>query len=131
MNIPALGCPIAEHDPIKIVIGLTLCDKCFEIEKPRNFLSVELRHAITRQTIGRATPDFNRAWLVKIPFDSPDWKALKETARCLWKVDDVEKKIVTGCGNFITRESSIKEVMNFKFHFCGFCGKPLKFEGEH
>lgn len=83
LNVPAMGCPIPEHEPIKLVLGLVLCDKHFKDEKPENFFSADsgiksiIRDQLAmqgwQQCVKFAEPDFKRAFLSAVPFDDPNW----------------------------------------------------------
>lgn len=78
LNVPAVGCPIAEHEPIRIVIGLQLCDKHLAEAKAADFFGTDSRLEQTVRILasGKAEPDFNRAFVSACSFDSVEWKAL-------------------------------------------------------
>ena len=78
INVPAAGCPIAEHDPIKIVIGLKLCAQCIAHARAEEFMSEQLKKIVKIQARGLAEPDFKRAFLSEVKFESPEWLALKK-----------------------------------------------------
>lgn len=63
--IPAKGCPIAEHDPIKITANVPLCNECFKLQKPSQWLHESLRVGleISCSMNHLAPPDFKRAFM--------------------------------------------------------------------
>lgn len=75
-----MGCPIPEHDPLKLIVGLCLCDQCFELELSRaqDWINLpgykKLFEIVSR---GFAPPDFARTYIEKVSFDSREWKVLK------------------------------------------------------
>lgn len=80
INVPALGCPIEEHTPLRMVLGLQLCADHIESEKGRvqEWFAADPRYqSIFRvQARGMAPPDFNRAFITPVSFDSDEWKIL-------------------------------------------------------
>lgn len=76
INVPAMHCPIAEHDPIRVVLGLSLCDACRMAANVQEFLSVQVKLIVKIWAQGKAPPDFERAFLTKVEFDSDEWKSL-------------------------------------------------------
>ena len=78
LNVPAKGCPVAEHEPIRVVIGLQLCDAHLTTSKAEDFFGADsrLEQIIRIQAQGRAEPDFKRAFVSACAFDSDEWKAL-------------------------------------------------------
>jgi hypothetical protein len=78
LNVPAVGCPIAEHDPIRVVLGLQLCDKHLAETPPSDFFGADgrLEQIIRIQARGKAEPDFKRAFVSAVSFESNEWQAL-------------------------------------------------------
>lgn len=80
INIPATGCPIAEHDPIRVVIGLQLCDEHLAETKAGDFFTSDgrLEKIVRIRSRGLAEPDFKRAFVSRVEFDSEEWRALSK-----------------------------------------------------
>jgi len=80
LNVPAMGCPIAEHDPIRIILSLKLCDKCLSETKPSDFFAADLNGNLEQivriQARGKAEPDFKRAFVTRVNFEDSDYKIL-------------------------------------------------------
>ena len=80
LRVPAVGCPIPEHEPLRVVVGLAVCATHFAELKPADFFTADgrLKQLVRMQckSAGRAAPDFDRAFMQSIPFDSPEWTAL-------------------------------------------------------
>jgi hypothetical protein len=84
LNVPAKDCPIAEHDPIRIIMRLPLCDACLKSCNAGEFLSPmmrgkpnPLRKVILTMTVGmgKAPPDFKRSFVTGILLESEEFKA--------------------------------------------------------
>jgi len=80
LNVPAKGWAIDQHQPLRVVIGIVLCDLHFSEVKPSDFCSApsDMRPMIRAASAGRATPDFTRAFLSKVPLDHLGLVALKD-----------------------------------------------------
>lgn len=80
--IPARGIPLAEHDPIRVVVGLQLCSACIKALDPAELLAPELslRSLVSKAASGRIPPDFDRAITAGIPLDSNEWRTLAQSA---------------------------------------------------
>lgn len=78
LNIPAVGCPLKEHDPIRLVLGLKLCTVHGAGAKASDFMSEQLKQIVCIAAKGRAAPDFDRAFLTPVSFDSAEWKMLNK-----------------------------------------------------
>lgn len=78
INVPAMNMPIHEHDPIHVVLGMPLClvhlDQC----RVDDFLveGGDLEKMIRIRARGSAEPDFKRAWISRVEFDSEEWRIL-------------------------------------------------------
>lgn len=81
LRIPATGMPLAEHDPIKCVVGLQVCDECFGTLKAADFLSEQMKKAVNIATMLKVPPDFDKAFLEHLSYDDKDWKILKKHSR--------------------------------------------------
>lgn len=92
VRVPALNCPVAEHEPLKAALGLRFCEVHFAELKLEDFVNEEFRKLVrgTLQHQGKAPPDFDRAWLERLELDSPDMKALEDLAKRKMKMSDEE-----------------------------------------
>ena len=81
LNVPAKGHRCDPASALRIVFSLQICDECFEGEKPKaqEYLNPQLRqifeiqHRATRSPI---PPDFDRAFLSKVAYNSKEWEML-------------------------------------------------------
>ncbi len=77
INVPAKGCPIPEHDPLRMVVGLQLCDICAGEEKAESYLSLPgYKDIFLVAAKGLAPPDFDRAFVTRVDFHSAEWRAM-------------------------------------------------------
>lgn len=83
--VPASGVPLESHEPLKAVVGLAVCDKCFKELDPADFLSASLEKGLRGifeiLAAGKAAPDFDRAWFEKLSLDSPEYKLLLKSRK--------------------------------------------------
>lgn len=81
--VPALNCPLPEHDPLRAFLGMRFCETCFLGLKLEHLLNDQFREVVrgTLATRGLVAPDFDRAWLERVELDSPEMKALDSKAR--------------------------------------------------
>jgi len=82
IRVPALNCPVAEHEPLKAALGLQFCEAHFAELQLADFLNEEFRKLVAGalRASGKATPDFDQAWIERLEFDSPEMKQLGEMA---------------------------------------------------
>lgn len=84
LNVPAMHCPIAEHDPLRLVIGIQLCASCAEEEKacPQEWINLpHYRQIFHTAAQGKAPPDFKRAFINRVELDSAEWQLLQKGAK--------------------------------------------------
>jgi hypothetical protein len=76
--IPAMGVSIHQHTPIKMVMTVPFCNQHFKTMDIKNFMLPEGKRRITEalRAIGRADPDFERAWLKPISIESDEYREL-------------------------------------------------------
>jgi hypothetical protein len=69
LRIPAKGCPIPEHEPIAAVIELPLCDQHSNSMSAGEFVTKPMKKKLRElcHTLGRAEPDFGRAFVQRKP----------------------------------------------------------------
>jgi len=74
--VPATGHEIGDHAPIKVVIGLKLCDVHLALADPQEFFEADsrLKDSIRKAAKGRCPPDFSRAFSSGLEFSSETWK---------------------------------------------------------
>lgn len=102
INIPAKGVPIAEHSPLRLVLGAALCQRCYELEEASVEDWLDMRHETTKATVRDvvagiclqrrlADPDFARAFVTPVALDSDEFIAVNggppaenEFARMPW-----------------------------------------------
>lgn len=83
IKIPAMNCPIPEHEPIRIVCGLVVCDEHLKETKPSDLLDESddcvLKQLVRKQCkdAGAAEPDFERAFITRVEFTDQDYIALQ------------------------------------------------------
>lgn len=79
INVPAKGVPIAEHDPLQMILSLPYCDEHIKVCDATEFLEasggIMKQHFRDRIPGGREL-DFGRAFCSAIRFDSAEWKEL-------------------------------------------------------
>lgn len=86
LNIPAKDCHIAEHEPIRCIAGLQVCEACFATLTVAAIASFTGANGITLPEIvskmckarNLAAPDFSRAWLDKVTLDSEEWRTFND-----------------------------------------------------
>jgi len=80
LNVPARGCPVAEHDPIRVVLRLQLCAACVQKTNAPEFFPSDgpLQKMIRAQAQGKAEPDFARAFASAVSFESEEWQTLTQ-----------------------------------------------------
>lgn len=83
INVPAIGHEINAHEPIRVTIGLALCDRCLKETTAHEIIEADPQRRL-QNTIqmmchqqGKIPPDFGRAFISKVEFDSPEWIRLK------------------------------------------------------
>lgn len=87
INIPAIGVPLAEHSPIRIVPGVALCQSCYDMEEASVEDWLDMRNETTKVTVRElvagvclqrrlADPDFSRAFVTPLALDSPEFIAV-------------------------------------------------------
>lgn len=77
LNVPAQGMPIPEHDPLQMLVGAGLCEDHFARQTPQDWLEQpDYRRIFEAAARGKAPPDFARAFITRVEFDSPVWQAL-------------------------------------------------------
>lgn len=84
LNVPAQGWAIDLHQPLKAIVGLVVCDDHFAATKAEDFTALPQWRAIIQQALagaGRAPPDFDRAFLSKVPLDDPRYLSFARQAR--------------------------------------------------
>jgi hypothetical protein len=81
LNVPAMNIPIPEHDPIRLILGLKLCGWHQREIKPDDVLSDQIRYIILTAAQGLGPPDFARAFMPPVSFDSQEWKVLEGNRR--------------------------------------------------
>lgn len=76
--IPALGFPEESHKPATIVVSLPLCPEHLAEFKKEDILQDALKESFrTRfKEIGKAPPDFDRAYVIGCPLDHKDYLTL-------------------------------------------------------
>lgn len=86
LNVPALGMPIREHDPVTMIIGLALCAACLQKEDAKEWFAPwpngdpsPHRRIVEIQikSRGLGTPDFDRAFVTGLSLESAEWKMLR------------------------------------------------------
>jgi hypothetical protein len=81
INIPAVGIPIPEHDPIFCLLGLRVCGDHWKDQDPQEFVAPgrTLRGIVVQRLklSGLADPDFARAFMSLVDLENEDWKAMK------------------------------------------------------
>lgn len=91
MNVPAKGVALAEHDPIRILLGIMVCDGCTRKIAAKEFLGDSSSSLGTLLRVmcrkgGWAEPDFDRAFIAPVPLDGEEWKAFRVKGK-----DDAEE----------------------------------------
>lgn len=79
VNVPAMGWPIMLHKPLPVAVGVALCIEHFNQAKnePGEFINmVELAVTALCKRERKERPDFARAWITGLQFDSPEWRAV-------------------------------------------------------
>ena len=76
--MPAEGCPIAEHDPIRLVFRLQVCDEHFTAlqSDPQSLTTDYVKKLIKAHTVDLAPPDFGRAFISRVNFGDKEWSVL-------------------------------------------------------
>lgn len=74
--IPAMGHPILPGKQCTIVVGMPMCDGCLKDFDQDLILNDSLKASFRQRfaDIGRAPPDFNRAFVVACKTDDPDFQ---------------------------------------------------------
>ena len=69
--VPGIGGSTEPVSCINVYINLSLCQAHFDeaAQKPADWLSRPLRNAVKAMTRGKASPDFERAYLQLKPFE--------------------------------------------------------------
>jgi hypothetical protein len=83
LNIPAMGMPIPEHDPIRVIPLVEFCEVHFTEETgcAAEWLMLrQYQEIVTMACQGKVEPDFARAFITRVEFDSEEWIALKKTS---------------------------------------------------
>ncbi len=85
LNVPVKGCPVPEHDPIRIIIWLQVCEEHLKDARARDFLEADARLpgliADMAGTMKLAEPDFERAFISGTDLNGAEWQALKRVRR--------------------------------------------------
>ena len=79
LRIPALLCPIPEHDPVKVITSIFVCSDCFREGAPElELLSPAMRRLVREETLGKglAAPDFERTYTELVPLSDPELAVL-------------------------------------------------------
>ena len=78
INVPAMNMPIPEHDPIHIVLGMPLCDVHLDQCAVSDFITPgsDIEKAVRIRARGLAEPDFQRAWISRVEFESDEWRVM-------------------------------------------------------
>lgn len=81
LRIPATGYPIDTHQPLALAMGVALCDEHFETDATIELLApigVErgIRDVVTIMTRGKVPPDWDRAFVERLPRDSDEYRAI-------------------------------------------------------
>lgn len=65
IRIPAKGCPLAEHEPLAVIIELPLCERHSNTMKAAEFINQPLRRRVKHAcgSLRKAEPDFKRAFV--------------------------------------------------------------------
>lgn len=81
MRVPFIGMPIKEHDPLRVTMGLCVCRTHFPEVTPQEFLEDGNLQKIVLFTTppGNPQPDFDRAFIERLEFDSQEWVTLLST----------------------------------------------------
>lgn len=81
LNIPARGWAIDSHRPVTVIMNLEVCMAHFDAERMlADLLTPDLKALIREQLVGRVPPDFDRAWISKVPVDSDEYRQFEEVA---------------------------------------------------
>ena len=85
LNVPAVGHAEDPATAIRMVWGLCFCETCFVGLKAADFIVQDpktgrtpIREIVEIQARGRAEPDFDRAFLTRVPFNSREWQILNK-----------------------------------------------------
>ncbi len=85
INVPATGIPIQEHDPLRVVFGLHLCDQHIqdEMKTGEAHLTPELRQIFEMQArwVNGRKPDFRRTFITKVEFTSQEYQVLTKNKK--------------------------------------------------
>jgi hypothetical protein len=79
---PATGWPIDLHKPLRIIMGLCLCDKHFDELRQEYIVTDQLRDIIRLQARmygSEIPPDFSRMFFERVKLDSKEYLTFQKT----------------------------------------------------
>lgn len=87
IHVPAADMPLAEADPVRVIIPTPACEQCAGTLSP-SFVFMkapEIMDSIRGEVTARKIPprDFLRAFTRQLPLESPEWKAFDKMLRGL------------------------------------------------
>jgi hypothetical protein len=89
----ALNVPVPGSQPVRLVLGVQLCARCIATVKAQEYFqkNADMQTTVRVQALGRAEPDFTRAFASLHPFNSAEWEKLQKRVKPI----DV-KSVVSG-----------------------------------
>lgn len=73
--IPAMGHKIGSHQPIELMLGFKTCHAHFDSDAKKMLAeNPNFEKMIRLMARDRATPDFDRAWIVAMPLDGDEFQ---------------------------------------------------------
>jgi len=68
LNVPAQGYALDAHQPMQVILCLKVCDRHMaDLSAAELLAGDQLRDVIAAALIGRAPPDYDRAWIERLP----------------------------------------------------------------
>lgn len=79
----ALIVPVPGAQPVRLVLGVQLCGRCVTRVNAQDYFlrNADMQTSVRVQALGRAEPDFTRAFASLHPFHSAEWEKLTQRVK--------------------------------------------------